>query len=54
MYKKSLCDIAQRNGLMHHLYADDAELYVSLDPGKKAVDSSYLENLEHCIADIQQ
>ena len=37
----------------YHLYADDIELYVSLDPENKADVSSSLENLENCIAHIQ-
>ena len=35
------------------MYADDTQLYVSLDPGNKTDVSSLLENLEHCTADIQ-
>ena len=35
------------------MFADGTQLYVSLDPRKKADVSSSLENLEYCIADIQ-
>ena len=36
MYTKPLRTIAQRSGVKYHLYADDTQLYVSLDPGNKA------------------
>ena len=43
VYTKPFGTIAQFCGVKYHLYAD-----VALDSGNKA-----LENLEHCITDIQ-
>ena len=42
---KPLSTIAQRYRVKYHLYADDTQLYVSLDPGNKADVSSSFENL---------
>ena len=36
----------------YHLYADDTQLCISLDPDNELHFSS-LNNLEHCIADIR-
>ena len=44
--------IVQRYGVKYHLYADDTQLYISLDPDNELNFSSFLKNLEHCIADI--
>ena len=46
--------IAQKYGVGYHFYADDTQLYVSLDLDNKPKFFSSLENLEHCIADIRQ
>ena len=53
MYTRPLGIIAQRNGVKYHLYADDTQLYISLDPDNELNFSSSLKNLEHCIADIR-
>ena len=45
--------IARRYGVGYHFYADDTQLYVSLNLGNESNFSSSLENLEHCIADIR-
>ena len=52
-YTKPFGTTAQRYGVKYHLYGDDTQLYVSLDPANKADVSSSLDNSEHCIADIQ-
>ena len=49
----SVFTITQRCAVKYHLYADDTQLDVSLDPGNKADVSYSLENLERCIADNQ-
>ena len=52
MYTKPVDTIAQRYGVKYHLYADDTQLYVSLDSGNKADVSSSLESLENCIGEF--
>ena len=53
MYTRPLEIIAQLYGIKYHLYADDTQLYISLDHDNELNFSSSLKNLEHCIADIQ-
>jgi len=53
IYTRPLCIIARRYGVGYHFYADDIQLYMSLDLGNESNFSSSLENLEHCIADIR-
>jgi len=53
MYNSHLGIIAQRYGVKYHLYADDTQLYISLDSDDELNFSSSLKNLEHCIADIR-
>jgi len=53
MYTCPLGIIVQRYGIKYHLYADDTQLYISLDPDNELNFSPFLNNLEHCIADIQ-
>ena len=53
MYTRPLGIIVQRYGVKYHLYADDTQLYISLDPDNELNFSSSLKNLEHCIAVIR-
>jgi len=53
MYTRPLGIIAQRYGIKYHLYADDAQLYISLDPENELTFSSFLKSLAHFIADIR-
>ena len=53
MYTRSLGIIAQRYGVKYHLYTDETQLYISLDPDNELNFSSSLNNLKHCIADIR-
>ena len=32
MYTKPVCDIIRRHGLMHHSYADDTQIYITIKP----------------------
>ena len=52
MYTRPLGITAQQYGINYHLYADDTQLYISLDPDNELNFSSFLNNLDHCIADI--
>ena len=51
LYTRPLGIIAQRYGVKYHLYADDTQLYISLDPGNELNFSSSMKNLESCITD---
>ena len=51
-YTKPLGTNVLRYGIKYHLYTDDTQLYVPLDPGNKADVSSSLKNLEYYITDI--
>ena len=53
VYTRLLRVIAQRYGIKYHLYTDDTQLYMSLDPDNQLNFSSSLNNLEHYIADIR-
>jgi len=53
MSSRPLGIIVQRYGVKYYLYADDTQLYISLDPDNELNLSSFLEILEHCIADIR-
>ena len=49
-----ICGInAQRYRVKYHLYTNDTELYLSLDPENELNFSSSLMNLECCIADVR-
>jgi len=53
MYSRPLGIILQQYGIKYHLYADDTQLYILLDPDNELNFSSSLKNLEHCIADVR-
>jgi len=53
MNTRPLGIIAQRYVVKYHLYADDTQLYISLDPDNELNLSSFFNSLEHCIADIR-
>ena len=49
MYTAPIGNIVRKQGLAHHLYADDTQLYFSVDPD--SVDSA-VKQVEVCIAEI--
>jgi len=53
LYSRPLGMTAQRCWVKYHLYANDTQLYISLDPDNELNISSFLKNLELCIADIR-
>ena len=53
MYTRPLGIIVQRYVVNYHLYADDTQLYISLDSDYELNFSSSLNNLEYCIGDIR-
>ena len=53
LYTKPIGIIAKKYGVQYHLYADDTQLYVSLDLGNNDEFSSSLQNLKHCIEEIR-
>ena len=44
---RSLVITVQRYGVKYYLYADDTQLYISLDPDNELKFSSLLNSLEH-------
>ena len=53
MYTRPFGIITHRYGVKYHLYTDDTQLYISLDPDNELNFSSSLKKVEHCIADIR-
>ena len=53
IYTRPLGITARRFRVGYHFYAEDMQLYVSLDVGSESKGPSSQENLEHCIANIR-
>ena len=51
MYTAPVADIAERHGVNYHLYADDTQLYVSLD-NTLGTASYQKESIEKCVVEI--
>ena len=51
MYTAPVGDITRRHGIMHHFYADDTQLYVTLNPRQDF--SAQLQSLNQCVDDIR-
>lgn len=45
-------DIIRKRNLSFHIYADDSQIYVSLDPQRPNDRIATIEKLENCILDI--
>ena len=53
MYTRPIGLIARKHGVQFHLYADDTQLYVSLDVNYETNRKSSLDTLESCISEIR-
>ena len=49
MYAKPVSDIIQRHGLSHHSYADDTQLYMTMDHSNNG-----LARIELCVSEIRE
>ena len=52
MYTKPVCDIIRRHGLMHHSYADDTQIYITIKP---STDNwlGAVAKIESCVVDVK-
>ena len=53
IYTSPLCQIIERHNLSYHIYADDTQLYMSLEPNPVTCTTVVEENLVDCICDIK-
>jgi len=53
MYVHHIGIVTHRYQVKYHLFVYDTQLYISLDPENQLHFSSFLNNLEHCIAVIR-
>ena len=53
MYTKSVSDIIQRHGLSHHSYADDTQLYMTMDHSNNDWRDG-LAPIELCVSEIRE
>ena len=52
MYTKPVRDIIQRHGLSHHSYADDTQLYMTMDHSNNDWRDG-LARIELCVSEIR-
>ena len=53
MYTKPVSYIIQRHGLSHHFYADDTQLYMTMDPSNNDWRNG-LGRIELCVSEIRE
>ena len=53
MYTKPVSDIIQRHGLSHHSYADDTQLYMTMDHSNNDWRDG-LACIELCVSEIRE
>ena len=53
MYTKPVSDIIQRHGLSHHPYADDTQLYMTMDHSANDWQDG-LVHIELCVSEIRE
>ena len=53
MYTKPVSDIIQRHGLSHHSYADDTQLYMTMDHSNSDWWDG-LARIELCVSEIRE
>eukprot|EP00057_Strongylocentrotus_purpuratus_P002063 XP_003723768.1 PREDICTED: RNA-directed DNA polymerase from mobile element jockey-like [Strongylocentrotus purpuratus] len=55
LYTHPVADIIKHHaGIQHHIYADDVQLYISVDPKDRHAMTAALESLSACIINLQQ
>ena len=52
MYTKPIGDIIRRHGLMHHVYADDTQIYFTLKPSPDNW-SDAITRMENCVSEVK-
>ena len=53
MYTKPVSDIIQRHGLSHHSYADDTQLYMTMDHSNNNLRDG-LARIQLCVSEIRE
>ena len=53
MYTKPVSDIIQRHGLSHHAYADDTQLYMTMDHSNNDWQDG-LARIQLCVSEIRE
>ena len=53
IYTTPLVTVLNKHGVKFHMYADDIQLYVGLDPKSAANISETVASVENCLSDIK-
>ena len=53
MYTSPTADIIRKHGLKYHCYADDTQIYISVDPTQSNVNNA-IEQIEACLDELRQ
>ena len=53
MYTSPMADIIRKHGLKYHCYADDTQIYVSVDRTQSNVNDA-IEQIEACLDELRQ
>ena len=52
LYTTPLGDVVRKHGVDFHLYADDTQIYMTLDPGHIATQEAAIRKLQRCVESI--